>query len=389
MEKLVLLIFLFSVSTKVYSFPQNISYGYTSCVTCHISPDGGGKASDYGHLALKSFIPDKKDLISWLSNYREERAKNLVAGYDENYKPKAQFGLGGSIRGMLLSKHQLSPENSSSIRAFPMLIEARTIALYGNFGFYAALNLLLERDQSKPESNNRIPKAFSRAHWLLYKLEDKFYFRLGRMELPFGLKTVDHTRATRSLIGFGTKDQHYGLQFDYVTEKFSMHFMPFFGNYLKEKYAKNLTEEKGVSLNLNFIWPRHYIFGASTLFKRTSLGNKQLDYSLSFQGKLPKKSYILGEFVHSINSSEEEIQKFATFFRIGKHFSEWVDLYLECSESHSQNLKPYMNNIRLGAKGRLFPWLELEPFIQYKYQSDKFIPKSRNIWLALQLHAFY
>lgn len=46
-------------------------------------------------------------------------------------------------------------------------------------------------------------------------------------EPPFRLKTVDHTRETRSVLNLEHSDQDYGASFDFVFEVFSLSFMPF------------------------------------------------------------------------------------------------------------------------------------------------------------------
>ena len=385
-----LFIFSFFHSNLGFSFPQNIAAGYTSCATCHVSPTGGGKTNAYGHLALESFIPDRKDLIHWLSDYREIKEEKAITGYDENFQAKLQYEIGGSLRALVLQSNSFKKEKTDSkINVIPMLFEGHFLGLCGKWSFFASFNFLFEKNYSEPLNQQKYLKPFSREHWAMYSTGNGIYFRLGRMSLPFGLLTADHTRPTRGLPGLGQQDQYYGASFHYVSEIFSLNFMPFYGNYLKQKRFQNEKKEKGAVLNFTLSKPRLFTFGFSSLYKKNKFDEDELDHSLNFQIKLPASSYLLSELTHQFTFFEENDQNFAAFLRVGKYFDEWLDLYLEYHEMREKDFNPKTHAVRLGSKGRVFPWLELEPFIQYKLSHVNEKLSQQDLWIALQIHAFF
>lgn len=399
MEKKIVLHFLmvaFILLTRSYyafSYPQNIAQGYSSCGTCHMSPDGGGRANAYGHLSLEAFIPDKKDVISWMSGYREHKENKAIMGYDEEMKPKFQYEIGGNMRTLLLYSNPIEPKDKTSFDLIPMLFEAQFVLLRGKFSFYGAFNPLFEKDFSKPLETSKKIKPFSREHWLMYNFSEGLYLRAGRMDLPFGLKSVDHTRATKQVLELEQQDQYYGLMLDYVSNRWALHFMPYMGNYLKQKRSEADNEEKGGVLTVKAMVPTKIVLGFSSLLKKNKQDLLEKDHSFFVQAKLPRTSYVIGELVHKLvydkNDGKNNQHTYADFIRLGKYFSEWLDLYLEYSERRTKSFKNTLQSVRLGTKGRFFPWLEIEPFVQYKHDKPTSNFNLKKIWVALQIHAFY
>lgn len=389
-KKIFLILLFFLYSSPLLSYPQNVAQGYTSCATCHVSPTGGGRPNAYGHLALESLIPDKADIMSWMSGYREHKEKTAATGYNEERKPELHFEFGGSLRSLLLYQKDLHEKDADQFNLIPMLMEFQAVAIRGAFSFYATFSML----SLKNSKGSRFIKPFSREHWFLYQNDNKFFVRLGRMTLPFGLKTADHTRETKVALGIEHSDQYYGASFDFITENFSFSAMPFFGNYLKYKANPKLQEEKGMVLNFQLARPRSFSIGISSLFKRNETNYNEINHSLNSFVQLPFHSYLLFEIVHQAKFEKELKQKWASFVRVGKYFYEWIDAYGEYGEIRTENYKPYLTKVRLGLKAKVFPWLEIEPFVQYKLDKDEFFetninPALKKFNFALQLHAFY
>ena len=383
-------LFFLATSSKLFAYPQNIAHGYTSCATCHTNPSGGGRTNAYGHLALESLIPDKANILSWMSNYREVKEKKAITGYNKNREPELQFNLGGSFRSLLLYSKILDDNITNSLILIPMLMEAQAYAIRGNFSIYGTFSILSIKDTMR----KRFIKPFSREHWFMYQKDYMWFLRLGRMSLPFGIKTPDHTRETRSLVNLHHSDQYYGFSLDYISEKFSFNFMPFIGNYLKYKLNPKSHEEKGAVLNFKLAKPTTFSIGLSSLFKRNERNYNELDHSINGIFQLPLHSYLLFELVHQAKFEENFRQKWASFLRVGKYFYEWIDAYGEYGEIRTENFKPYLLKVRLGLKGKFFPWLEVEPFVEYNLDKGEFFetspsPSLKKFIFAFQAHAYY
>jgi hypothetical protein len=383
-------LFFLVTSSKLFAYPQNIAHGYTSCATCHVNPSGGGRTNAYGHLSLESLIPDKANIISWMSNYREVKEKTAVTGYNKKREPELQFNLGGSFRSLLLYQKNLDDKITDSLTLIPMLMEAQAYALRGDFSIYGTFSIL----SIKNRMGKRFIKPFSREHWLMYQKDYMWFIRLGRMSLPFGIKTADHTRETRSLVNLHHSDQYYGFSLDYISEKFSFNFMPFIGNYLKYKPNPKSHEEKGAVLTFKLAKPTTFSIGLSSLFKRNERNYNELDHSINAAFQLPLHTYLLFEMVHQAKFEEKFQQKWASFLRVGKYFYEWIDAYGEFGEIRTENFKPYLIKVRLGLKGKFFPWLEVEPFVEYNLDKGEFFetspsPSLKKFIFAFQAHAYY
>lgn len=104
-----------------------------------------------------------------------------------------------------------------------MLFELSSFSAMGPFNSYIAL--------SPRENNKEKTVLFSREHWLMYKFS-KYSFLLGRMTVPFGIKTPDHTRITRRYLKLTQFDQEYGARLLYESRKHMFAIMGYLGNYL-------------------------------------------------------------------------------------------------------------------------------------------------------------
>ena len=52
------LLFIFGMgfAAPAWAFPEMIRHGYTSCMTCHVSPNGGGLMTPYGRSMSKEIL---------------------------------------------------------------------------------------------------------------------------------------------------------------------------------------------------------------------------------------------------------------------------------------------------------------------------------------------
>ncbi len=67
-------------STASYAFPTLVNHGYTTCITCHASPSGGGLLNSYGKFVaneLFSIWDDSTTALPWIS--KPETVKSLNA----------------------------------------------------------------------------------------------------------------------------------------------------------------------------------------------------------------------------------------------------------------------------------------------------------------------
>ncbi len=174
------------------AYPWMIRHEYANCATCHADPSGGGLLTDYGRaqgeiLMRTPFFRKADD--------EPGKAADFLFGA---FKVPAPLLLGGDFRTLFL---RVMPAGSEATNDF-FLMQAdlqaqltigrfRTNASVG-FGRRGAEGARITRF----DENNLV----SRVHWIGYDIgeEKQFLLRGGRMNLPFGLRSIEHTLWTRS-----------------------------------------------------------------------------------------------------------------------------------------------------------------------------------------------
>lgn len=157
-------LFLFLPST-LFSFPEFIRKGYPSCISCHISPSGGGSLTKYGRMvSAEMFSTWGESGESWLN-------KRLIWGGDVRY---------------LYLKDENREINFLMQADLELGIEPiDNLYLIGSGGIYG-------RDRT-----SEISKAYA-----MYKLTDDdnaLIARYGKFFPNYGLMIPDHTRNIRLL----------------------------------------------------------------------------------------------------------------------------------------------------------------------------------------------
>jgi hypothetical protein len=107
-------ILFFFVAPPAQSYPQFISYGYQSCLSCHCNPLGNGPLSDYGRTLGASIISDRLLIEKSISD--EEIAQRSGFFFKEPSVPWLRPGV--SFRGLYLRQNATEP--TAATRIIPM-----------------------------------------------------------------------------------------------------------------------------------------------------------------------------------------------------------------------------------------------------------------------------
>jgi hypothetical protein len=231
-------------SRTASAYPWMIRHQYSGCVPCHADPTGAGLLTEYGRA--------QGDL--------QLRMRYGVKPGDEA-SPSARFLwavptpdwllLGGSLRnGMMATK---AP--GGKFNAFPLLMQNDLKAqitlsrfrAYGSLGYAyknaGPIQITHHADSTGVQMHNLV----SREHWLGVDLgEDKqFLLRAGRINLPFGLRNVEHTAFVRwaTRTSFNDHQQH-GVSFSYTGTAARAEVMAILGNY---QVNPDAVRERGYS----------------------------------------------------------------------------------------------------------------------------------------------
>lgn len=189
-----------------HAYPWMIRHHYASCSACHFDPSGAGPITSYGRAVADAVIRQ---------NGSSETAADLPPSARFLFgalRTPAWLELGGDVRVMSLSsKTQGAPTTNRVI--WMQLDTAASVSVSGfvasgtlGFAPEGALGAALTRDTE----NNLV----SRQHWIGYQVPGsaELMLRAGRMNLPFGIRNIEHTLWARKLTRTTIDDeQQYGV----------------------------------------------------------------------------------------------------------------------------------------------------------------------------------
>lgn len=175
-----------------FAYPELVRHGYVSCLTCHVSPSGGGVLTQYGRSLAKELVSFKKP----------------VTDGDENPPPE-RWHFGGEARELIF---HLNNEYVRSERFIPMELLGDVSYDREPYAFVIRAGL-----NGKGEENVGFQAASA---YGLYRMSDKWIVRAGRFLPGYGLNNSMHFIGTRGDLGFGFDDQRQGLEFTYAGETF-------------------------------------------------------------------------------------------------------------------------------------------------------------------------
>lgn len=246
-------------ASRAEAYPWMIRHNYTGCASCHGDPSGGGVLTPYGRA---------QDVLLVTSPYGKK---------EEEAGPEADFAYGlvrlpewlmatVTYRGALLSAHAF-PSGQSDFRYLNMLLDGRAQIKVGAFAAAASLGYgssSLAQPAALVGSN---PALLSRNHWVGFHLaEDSVLIRAGRMDLPFGLRNVEHTSwvRDRTRTDFNASQQH-GVALFAGTDAFRAELMAIVGNF---QVHPDAVRERGYSGYVELPIAKAVALGASSLLTR-------------------------------------------------------------------------------------------------------------------------
>lgn len=232
-----------------------IRHGYTGCRPCHVDPSGGGALTAYGRGMGEEVLRTHYDEAPG----EPGRSAEFLGGLG---RPLAPLELGGDLRLLLA---EIKPEGAPLTEKVVVMqadVEG-TLALggflaSGSIGYApeGALGAAITRG---PENN-----LVSRQHWVGYGTSDaSLLVRAGRLPLPFGIRTVEHTLWARMLTGTnGNDQQQYGLSFAFDAAPFRGEAMLIGGNL---QLRPDAYRERGYAAFVEWTPAEGLALGASSL----------------------------------------------------------------------------------------------------------------------------
>lgn len=175
------------------AYPEMIRHGYVTCLTCHVSPSGGGTLTQYGRSLAK-------ELVSF---------KSAAPSEENGEAPRERWHFGGEARGLLFYWNN---EYVRSNRLIPMELLADASYDSDSYAFVLRAGL-----NGKGADNVGFQAASA---YGIYRFNDKWIVRAGRFLPGYGLNNSMHFIGTRGDLGFGFDDQRQGIELSYSGERF-------------------------------------------------------------------------------------------------------------------------------------------------------------------------
>lgn len=207
-------------SSTARAYPFMISHGYTGCGECHIDPSGGGVLREYGRGQAEILLR-----TPW-----EPRDADWSPGAVKDF-------LFGAVR--LPERVQLQADSRTlvvpqpgSFRVVQMQTDLRgafelgKVVGSGSFG-WVSVGAQAAQVTRNPAGANLV----SRQYWVGYAPSKETMLRIGRMNLPFGIRDENHLLYTRAVTRTDTNaQQQFGASFAWSRGRFRSEVMGIVGN---------------------------------------------------------------------------------------------------------------------------------------------------------------
>lgn len=202
------------------AYPWMIQHDYTGCSTCHTDPSGSGLLTLYGRA--------QGDLLLRTRYGEPAEAPDPSFGFLFGTVDLPEWIIGGGyFRGLGLG---VQPEGASMSSEFILMqADLQAEIQVGGFRANASIGAVSSEGSAATVSGHVV----SREHWLGYSLaDDTVLVRAGRLNLPFGIRSIEHTLFVRRSTRTDLNDtQQHGLAVAYSGQSLRGELMGIAGNY--------------------------------------------------------------------------------------------------------------------------------------------------------------
>lgn len=245
---------------EAHAYTWMIRHGYTSCAVCHADPSGGGLLTRYGRAQGALLLASRYDP----STDDEVVAKRGELLFGAVTLPDALL-LGGAGRGMEL---YTSVEGQGEAKFILMTADVQADVTLGRVHADASLGFAKDGAFAASVVGDDEGRLVSRTHWLGFDFgaDHDILLRAGRINLPFGVRTIEHTAWVRAATRTDNNAaQQHGLSLAFTSTKWRGEAMFIAGNY---QVSPDSLRERGYSGFLEFAPSDRYTVGLSSLVTR-------------------------------------------------------------------------------------------------------------------------
>ena len=173
------------------AYPWMIRHPYSGCVPCHADPTGSGLLTPYGRALSEQVLRTRYGKVS-----PEDQGELGQFMWNAVTLPDWLL-MGASFRNLVAGTVQPSP---ATAHFYQMQADAKAQITLSRFRASGTLGWVHEGGRTSAITHADTDNLVSREHWLGLDIgEDKeWLLRAGRLNLPFGVRQVEHTMWTRT-----------------------------------------------------------------------------------------------------------------------------------------------------------------------------------------------
>ncbi|HEY1534405.1 MAG TPA: hypothetical protein VGF76_10310, partial [Polyangiaceae bacterium] len=243
----------FLAPRRAQAYPWMIRHDYTGCATCHVDPSGGGVLTEYG--AAQGDILLRTRYGASAADPDETSAAGFLWGA---VKPPDWFLPSGSLRTLALVDKVGSAGFGSQL--ILMQADVRAAIVKGGFRAYGSLGFVNVDGSAASVSGGLV----SREYWAGWSFaQDSLLLRAGRIDLPFGIRQIEHVFYVRTSSRTDVNDtQQHGVSLAYSGGLLRGEVMAIAGNY---QISPDVYRERGYSAYAEIAPLSNAAFGLSSL----------------------------------------------------------------------------------------------------------------------------
>ncbi len=251
----------FLCASPVAAHSWMIRHGYTNCTPCHLDPSGGGLLTRNGRAQGALLMSSRYDSASAESDASAVRSGRFLGGVVD--VPDALL-LGGDVRVLGVATH--AERQATLVRFLLMQADLQAGARVDRFRAAASVGVATSGALAATVTGGNEARLVSRTHWLGVELGDAtgtILLRAGRLNLPFGLRSIEHTLAVRAQTRTDINAaQQHGVALAYSRGEIRSEVMVILGNY---QIQPDAYRERGYSAYLEWAPEHRLAIGVSSM----------------------------------------------------------------------------------------------------------------------------
>lgn len=281
---LIFILFVFFCQNKLFAYPDFISYGYKSCVTCHYNGAGSGPLNDYGRAVFASELTAK----TFTSKTSDQLADS--SGFLGSYELPWWIRPALKYRGLW---YKTNVGNTQSVERWIQMQTDADLAIHldkkQKYVFVFNYGYVPTPSESRYEKNEKPSNWISKEHYFRWQIDKGLFLYTGLLDKTYGIRHADHTAYNRATLGLGQADQSHGFVLQYSKENYELFGNLFFGNMNQSASLR----QKGIAVTGEYFIDKTVSVGGSTLISESDFKKESRYALLSRVGFAKGKSFIV------------------------------------------------------------------------------------------------